>query len=212
MRLLLIFIIFFFGLSTSAFAHSDTVIIKMTPNGFEPQTRTVDENSVVLFVNQDKVDHWPASNIHPTHDIYPEFDPQKAINPGSSWSFKPKKVGEWKFHDHLLPHIRGTITVESEEGEAKRVPTLFTAIKSFFINFYENFKAALNKGQEINQLVAADFKKLDALKQMDLLKNMITSKGAKDTWEYFKNSFAGEAGSSGNIHDLAHFLGKLTFE
>src|SRR3989344_7909476 len=91
-----------------AYAHSEihTVIIK--EDGFEPSELTLDNNSTVIFVNQDKVERWPASNIHPSHDIYPEFDPKKPIPPGSSWAFKPK-IGNWKYHDHLLPHQRGII-------------------------------------------------------------------------------------------------------
>lgn len=218
MRFLVVLtILYSFMFPAIALAHSETSIIRMTQNGFEPQTVTVDENSTVIFINQDKVDHWPASNVHPTHELYPEFDPQRAINPGSSWSFKPKKIGQWKYHDHLLPHLRGTLIVQAELGKVKSVQTnpiatFFNAIKSFFVNFYENFTAALKGGQEVKQLGAQDFKKLGVSQQMDLLKKMVRGKGPKDSWAYFKNTFAGEAGSAGNIHDLAHFIGKLTFE
>src|SRR3989344_678025 len=118
MRIKIIFLLFvtsYLSLVTPVYAHSTIQIVEMVEDGFEPQTVTLDQNSTVLFLNKDKVDRWPASNIHPTHDVYPEFDPQKSIPPGSSWAFKPKKTGEWKFHDHLLPHFRVSIIIEVEK-------------------------------------------------------------------------------------------------
>ena len=80
-------------------AHSQTQIIKMTPDGFEPQEITVDTNSTVIFLNQDSDLHWPASNNHPTHELYPLFDPKRPIESGKSWVFKPTVVGVHKYHD-----------------------------------------------------------------------------------------------------------------
>src|SRR3990167_2384860 len=98
-------------------AHNETQIIEMTPNGFEPQEVSVDTNQSVIFLNKDENPRWPASNTHPTHELYPELDPKRAIMPGESWAFKPTKEGEWKFHDHIYPHFRGVLTVTSEEKE-----------------------------------------------------------------------------------------------
>jgi len=53
----------------------------------------------------------PASDLHLTHGIYPEFDPQEPIDPKNSWSFQFLKFGKWKFHDHLNPYYRGIINV-----------------------------------------------------------------------------------------------------
>lgn len=179
---------------TISFAHAETSIIKMTPNGFEPQTTTVDENSTVYFVNQDKVDHWPASNIHPTHDIYPEFDPKKPIEPGESWLFKPKRAGEWKYHDHLNPHIRGTLVVRSEKllasrsgevGGEKIFSNIFARIKEWFANFMDKFSASLMKNKQEDPVLA---------------------------WNHLKEKYKGQGGSVGNIHDQAHLIGGLIYE
>src|SRR5947207_2542475 len=85
----------------TVFAHSEIKVIEMTKEGFEPQSVTVDENQTIIFYNRDTVSRYPASNPHPTHDLYPEFDPKKPILPGDSWPFRPKKIGTWKYHDHL---------------------------------------------------------------------------------------------------------------
>lgn len=129
----------FLCLPQNIFAHSETQVIEMTSNGFKPDQVSLDQNQTVIFINKDKIAHWPASNAHPTHDIYPEFDPQKQIEPGGSWAFKPKKVGEWRYHDHLLPHFRGKIVVVSEGGQSSWqqqfsdfIQSFISKIKSFF--------------------------------------------------------------------------------
>ena len=55
---------------------------------------------------------WPASNIHPTHMIYPEFDAKRPVASGKDWSFTFTKKGTWRYHDHLNPEATGTVVVE----------------------------------------------------------------------------------------------------
>ena len=89
-----------------------TVSMKSGPAAFEPNILTIKKNTKVIFKNEDTVDRWPASDLHPTHGIYPEFDPQQPVAPNSEWSFVFDKVGTWKYHDHLIPSFRGEIKVE----------------------------------------------------------------------------------------------------
>ena len=88
-----------------------TVVIEMNETGFSPDTVTIKNNTQVVFKNVGTESHWPASNLHPTHGIYPEFDPQRPIPPGESWSFVFSRIGTWKMHDHLMPRMLGAITV-----------------------------------------------------------------------------------------------------
>lgn len=90
----------------------ENVVIKMQDDNFVPEKITIKKNQTVVFINESKEDKWPASNIHPTHQIYSEFDPKKPVPPNTSWSFKFDKVGIWRFHDHLFPRLTGVITVE----------------------------------------------------------------------------------------------------
>ncbi len=86
-----------------------TVIMK---NGsFEPDSLTVQKCTKVVFENKGTQAHWPASNLHPTHGIYPEFDPQQGIEPNQSWSFVFDKAGKWRYHDHLYPAVTGEIII-----------------------------------------------------------------------------------------------------
>lgn len=88
-----------------------TTTVLMKEDSFEPETSTIKKGATVTFKNEDKVARWPASNLHPTHTIYPEFDPQQPVEAGQSWSFTFNKAGAWKYHDHLIPSIRGIIVV-----------------------------------------------------------------------------------------------------
>ncbi len=90
---------------------STKVVVLMKADSFDPEILTIKRGTTVEFKNVDTNAHWPASDIHPTHTIYPEFDPQKPIDAGTSWSFIFEKVGSWKDHDHLVPSTRGVIIV-----------------------------------------------------------------------------------------------------
>ena len=86
----------------------------MSTVGFEPKTITVEKGTKVCFINNDIEARWPASNIHPTHEIFPEFDPKTPIHSREEWCFTFKKSGTWKYHDHLLPEYSGTVNVDEE--------------------------------------------------------------------------------------------------
>lgn len=85
-------------------------VITMTDEGFSPNLITINKGTKIIFVNKGDNLHWPASDFHPTHGIYPEFDTLKGINPNEEWSVI-LKPGKWHFHDHLHPNLTGTIEV-----------------------------------------------------------------------------------------------------
>ncbi|HEY7147894.1 MAG TPA: cupredoxin domain-containing protein [Gaiellaceae bacterium] len=87
-------------------------VVKFTDNGFEPSTLTINSGDTVKFENDSSDDFWPASNVHPTHLLYPGFDAKKPILSGDSYSFTFTKVGSWGYHNHLEPDVQGTIVVK----------------------------------------------------------------------------------------------------
>ncbi len=91
------------------FGAKHTVVLRA--DGFEPKKISIKKGDMVTFTTQTQVPFWPASNLHPTHFIYPEFDPKEPIAPGKQWSFVFYKVGMWRYHDHLNPSLTGTIEV-----------------------------------------------------------------------------------------------------
>src|SRR3989338_6947151 len=100
-----------------------THLVVLTENGFKPETTKIREGDTVRFTTDRQEPFWPASDIHPTHTIYPAFDPKEPILPGQEWAFRFKKTGEWKYHDHLSPIFTGKIIVGEKKSELSSVST-----------------------------------------------------------------------------------------
>ena len=90
---------------------AEAVRIVLRDDMFQPSSISIKKGVWVAFVNQNGDFFWPASDLHPTHDIYPEFDPLEPVASGMVWMFRFNKVGVWEFHDHLRSSRRGAITV-----------------------------------------------------------------------------------------------------
>ncbi|MDO8633471.1 MAG: hypothetical protein Q7K38_02930 [Candidatus Wildermuthbacteria bacterium] len=100
--------------------------VMYTNSGYASQAYSVKAGDTVTWINQSTNPMWPATAVHPTHEVYPGsgiakcqtteaatiFDACKPIAPGEEWSFSFTEKGSWGYHDHLSPNHRGTITVE----------------------------------------------------------------------------------------------------
>lgn len=87
----------------------DENTILYTANGFEPDSLTVEAGETVTWVNDSSGGMWVASDVHPTHEVLPEFD---QLSPGDTYSFTFEEAGEWNFHNHLSSHHIGTVIVQ----------------------------------------------------------------------------------------------------
>jgi len=95
------------------FETAPAITTVMDSTGFAPSTLSIALGQTVCWANRDTSEgHWPASNIHPTHGIYPAFDPKKPVRAGETWCFRFDKEGVWRFHDHLFPEFSGVVTVK----------------------------------------------------------------------------------------------------
>jgi hypothetical protein len=83
----------------------------LTTEGFVPAELHVLRGGKVVFINQSDHPSWPASNLHPDHSIYAEFDPREPIEVGGEWSFVFEKPGIWGFHDHVRSYYTGIVHV-----------------------------------------------------------------------------------------------------
>ncbi len=101
-------LLYFFLARSSPSFHT----IHINDSGYVPDRISIKAGEGIFFINNTAQERWPASNIHPAHDIYPEFDPKKPILPGESWSFVFDKKGIWRFHDHLRTSLSGVVIVE----------------------------------------------------------------------------------------------------
>jgi plastocyanin len=102
------------------------VIIKITADGFEPKEVEITKGTKVTWINEQSNPSWPASAVHPTHEVYPGssikkcgtpeqnkiFDACHGLKQGEKWSFVFNEVGEWPYHDHLNPSWKGEIVVK----------------------------------------------------------------------------------------------------
>ncbi|KKW21088.1 MAG: hypothetical protein A2W52_02870 [Candidatus Taylorbacteria bacterium RIFCSPHIGHO2_02_49_25] len=87
--------------------------VTYTSQGFSPKTITVKKGDMAVFENKTGKSASVASDEHPTHTIYPEFDQYKTEQRGKTeFRFVFEKVGTWKYHDHLNSTMTGTVIVE----------------------------------------------------------------------------------------------------
>ncbi len=91
---------------------SQAVEVTFSDQGYAPNSLRVKAGTSVTFKNQSTTSMWPASNPHPVHSEYPEFDAKHPYSHGESYSFTFARTGTWGYHDHLHPNLRGTISVE----------------------------------------------------------------------------------------------------
>jgi hypothetical protein len=106
-----IFLIVLAGYFIIPRSRTPAYVITLTENGFRPDKVTIQKNDLIEFRTERNTYFWPASDLHPTHELYSGFDPQTPIDPDKSWEFQFNQTGEVRFHDHLAPRFTGRITV-----------------------------------------------------------------------------------------------------
>lgn len=89
-----------------------TVTVTYSDTGFSPKTVMIAKGDTVRFVNESSRRMWVASDLHPTHDIYPAFDDKKAIEKGQVYTFVFDQIGTWNYHDHARASMVGTVIVK----------------------------------------------------------------------------------------------------
>ena len=88
--------------------------IRYTGAGFAPRRAEIELAESVAFMNDSDDDFWPTSNIHPTHQIYPELDAKRPVPPGETWLFTFDEPGFWRYHNHLSSPQGGLVVVSGD--------------------------------------------------------------------------------------------------
>lgn len=158
------------------------VEIVRTESGFIPSQVYLNEGDRVIFTNASPAPMWPASNAHPSHGLYPEFDPLIPVAPGDSWTFTFTNAGVWKFHDHLTPSLTGTIFVQGERGEAAA--------------------ACLEKSTDTIRAYCWEPE----------IRSVITRKGLDRGFDWFAKTYAQDPQFVRNCHDIGHILGVAAYD
>lgn len=180
---LILIIIVELGFSYKTFikeSHNYSVVI--TDNGFSPANLEINQGDSITFTTNRNKPFWPASDIHPTHTIYPEFDPKKPIEPDEKWSFIFNKKGEWRFHDHLSPLFTGKVIVR------------------------DSLKEVFNAG---NNQVNCNH---DPSCWQDQLDQTIKKQGLPQAFDLFTKLFTSEPIFAENCHGYTHQLGEAAYK
>jgi len=156
--------------------------IVITPKGFEPSEIAVFLGDEVVFINKSGQDAWPASDFHPSHSIYPEFDTKMVLKDGDSWTFKFNQRGVWNFHDHLSSFNRGTIYVLENKDDNLE----FKSVEECLVSFENNTDYCVSSA-------------IDNALQKDGVE------GALRLFDRFKDLMV-------DCHELAHRIGEASFE
>lgn len=91
--------------------------VQLGETGFSPERLVITKGDKVVFATKGGESFWPASNLHPSHTIYPAFDPKEPIDPEETWTMQFGRVGLWGYHDHLNPLFWGEIVVLEKGGQ-----------------------------------------------------------------------------------------------
>lgn len=86
--------------------------VTYTAEGFNPAVLNIAVGGIVTFINKSDKSFRPASNPHPAHTDYSEFDAKTEIASGQTYEFTFTKAGEWGYHNHLNPKMMGVVVVK----------------------------------------------------------------------------------------------------
>lgn len=171
-------------------------MIHITDKGFSPDTITVNLGGEVSFYNLDKEPHWPASDPHPTHTIYPEFDPKTQIEVDKEWKFVFNKPGAWGFHDHYNPQFVGKVIVRDADGK----------IPEDILKQQEASKNPnLPPDDSCMKNTTPDYACYETYYQA-----MVRTKGTKPAFEDLKKRYEADAYVVAQCHPLTHVIGRET--
>jgi plastocyanin len=171
--------------------------VVMTDTKYSPEVLRIKKGTTVIFENQGAQPHWPASNYHPTHTLYPEeggcigsaFDACRGLNPGEIYEFRFDIIGTWPVHDHINPGLTMVIeVVEDVGGESKAV---------------SNFNLTnLPTPDEFRELSYSD---------QDVYVNLMSVDDPINAWKYVKQAFYVDNQVIRNAHEFSHTIGNALY-
>jgi hypothetical protein len=187
----------------------------MEAGGFVPKSVTIRQGDTVVFENRDQRARWPAANIHPTHQIYPDFDPRAPVVPGQRWSFTFQRAGAWNYHDHLAPELGGTVVVQADPGgrgagegilaslaawTARTYRTTRVGALRLYYSWFPGQLARRADGLDIRRVVADESALYDWLALAG--PRMVIGRLVRDS----------DGGRAFECHQPAHHVGRLAYE
>jgi hypothetical protein len=160
--------------------------VTYTKDGFVPNELVIRLGEKVVFNTDTDSPYWPASSLHPTHEIYPEFDPKDRIVPPENWEFVFDRVGSWKYHDHINAHATGVITVIDPADTTKE------QVLSSCVDLEEGYQKQQCWDNELSRVLQED--------------------GVKAAFAYFVELYKTEPDVPKACHEWGHSLGEASYE
>ena len=160
---------------------------------FLPKRLEAPAGQTVTFVNESDAPMWPASNIHPTHEILPGFDAKSPIEPGESWTFLFEEVGFWRYHNHLSPSQSGIVVITGEPRTAKAEPLVIDPGELTF--------------EDVGAASVQDV--IDLFRNDTLLDAFVKRYGPAATVRILSEN---ESRVGVDCHQRAHVMGRLAYE
>lgn len=97
--------------TTQTTDYGNVVTIQVTKEGYNPQNVTINAGTKVVWTNVSEGVVSVHTEDHPTHLLYPPLNLGE-FQDGSSVQLIFDKAGTYKYHDHLNPQFKGTVTVQ----------------------------------------------------------------------------------------------------
>ena len=182
------------------------VVIKTTDQGFVPESITVPKGTVLDFISEGSNPHWPASNYHPTHTLYPveggcigsKFDACKGLKAGEQFNYQINLSGEWPIHDHIYPEFTGLVKVTATSVFKTRVQSI--------LNIFFKKTQSSSVAVTVNLPSEEEFKNANYSTQVSAIKSLSQTDPIK-AWDYLKKAYTENGVVVGNAHELAHLVG-----
>lgn len=152
----------------------ESIVVIITPKGFEHDILTIPAGTSVTWINMDEKQHWPASDFHPTHTLYPDsgivkcgtgeegkiLDACRGLEKGQNYAFTFTQLGKWRLHDHLNSGLTMQVEVVAEEKAQEKAETSTKSGRS--AGFFEKILVLLGFKQNPNRAKAQSYQQLSA--------------------------------------------------
>ena len=168
------------------------VIVVYRAGGFFPKRVEIELEQVVAFVNESDIRMWPASNIHPTHEIYPAFDSNAPIDSGGTWQFLFDQSGFWRYHNHMSPSASGLVVVRGGATASTVAPLALDPQELSF--------------KELGAVSVEDA--ISLFRDDELLDSYVKEYGPASTVGLLSQYES----QVGDCHERAHVMGRIAYE
>lgn len=206
---LLILVLVFAFFNVKAGSQPKTYNVKLTEKGFEPALLNIKKGDKIVFESISNNFFWPASDLHPSHLVYPDFDSGQGVPKGQSWTFEFNKVGKWEYHDHLSPTNRGVVVVNGIFNYLVLADDLTKKTSDLFIKLTGEDKYSENVIKKCAGGTSfQDKRKCWELSMSDVERNF----GIDATFKFLGKAIKKDDNLSGTCHYYAEYIGFLAYE